>query len=42
LKNIKKGREVYYKINETKFISLIKDLKRNPLFEAIFTEALKN
>ena len=41
LRNIKKGREVYYRINEAKFISLIKDLKKNPLFEEIFARALE-
>ncbi|MFA6981764.1 MAG: metalloregulator ArsR/SmtB family transcription factor [Patescibacteria group bacterium] len=41
LKNVKKGREVFYKINETKFISLIKDLKKNPLFKEIFDKALE-
>jgi len=42
LKNKKKGREVYYNINETKFISLIKDLKKNPTFKEILTKALED
>ena len=41
LRNDKKGREVFYKINDTKFISLIRDLKRNPAFKEIFTKALE-
>lgn len=42
LKNTKKGREVFYKINEVKFISLIKDLKKNPAFEEILLKALED
>jgi DNA-binding transcriptional ArsR family regulator len=42
LKNKKKGREVYYNINETKFVSLIKDLKKNPTFKEILTKALED
>lgn len=41
LKNNKKGREVFYRINETKFISLLKDLKKNPVFEEILMKALE-
>lgn len=41
LKNEKKGRQVFYMINERKFISIIKDLKRNPVFREILTQALK-
>jgi len=40
LKNDKKGREVFYKINDTKVISLIKDLKRNPAFKDLLIKAL--
>ena len=40
LKNDKKGREVFYKINETKFISLVKDLKKNPIFKELLLKAL--
>ncbi len=40
LKNDKKGREVYYKINETKFVTLIKNLKKNPLFKDLLLKAL--
>jgi len=40
LKNDKKGREVFYKINDTKVISLIKDLKRNPTFKDLLIKAL--
>lgn len=41
LKNNKKGREVFYRINETKFISLIKDLKKNPTFREILQRAVE-
>lgn len=41
LKNDKKGREVFYKINDTKFISLIKDLKKNPIFKDLLLKALE-
>lgn len=40
LKNDKKGREVFYRINETRFIALIKDLKRSKVFKDILTRAL--
>lgn len=42
LRNDKKGREVYYKINDTKFISLIKNLRKNPAFKEILDKALEN
>jgi len=42
LKNDKKGREVFYKINDTKFISLIKDLKKNPIFKDLLIRALED
>lgn len=42
LKNSKKGREVFYKINETRFISLVKDLKKNPAFKEILLRAMSD
>jgi ArsR family transcriptional regulator len=42
LKNDKKGREVFYKLNDTRIISLIKDLNKNDTFRQIFKEALKS
>ena len=42
LKNDKKGREVYYMLNETKIVSLLKDLSRNPKFRSILEESLKD
>ena len=42
LKNKKKGREVFYDINETKFVSLIRDLKKNPIFKEILLKALED
>jgi DNA-binding transcriptional ArsR family regulator len=41
LQNDKKGRQVFYKINEKKFISLIKDISRNPAFKDILAKALE-
>jgi len=41
LKNDKKGREVFYRINDTKFVSLIKDLKKNPIFKDLLMRALE-
>jgi len=41
LKNDKKGREVYYRINENKFISLVKDIKKNTAFRNLLIQALK-
>lgn len=40
LKNDKKGREVYYRINETRFIALLKDLNRSSVFKDILLKAL--
>ncbi len=40
LKNDKKGREVFYKINETRIVSLIKELNKNETFKQIFKDAL--
>lgn len=41
LKNDKKGREVFYRINDAKFISLIKDLKRSKVFREIIIKAIE-
>ena len=42
LKSNKKGREVFYKLNKTKFVSLIRDLRRNPVFKEFIDEALNS
>ncbi len=42
LKNKKRGREVFYDINETKFVTLIRDLKKNPTFKEILLKALED
>ncbi len=42
LRSDKKGREVFYSINKTKLVALIKDLNRNPLFKDILEEALNS
>lgn len=39
LKSDKKGREVYYRINDTKFIGLVRDLKKSPVFKDIFARS---
>lgn len=40
LKNDKKGREVFYRINETRFVALIKDLKRSKVFKDILSKSI--
>lgn len=40
LKSDKKGREVFYKINESKLIALVRDLNKNPTFKEILQKAL--
>ncbi len=42
LKNDKKGREVFYKINETRLIALLRDLKKNPVFKDILLKSLED
>ena len=42
LKNDKKGREVYYRINDSKFIALVRDLKKNPIFKELLLKALED
>ncbi|KKS06531.1 MAG: Transcriptional regulator, ArsR family [candidate division WWE3 bacterium GW2011_GWE1_41_27] len=42
LKNDKKGREVYYRINETRFVALLKDLNRSHVFKEILLKALED
>lgn len=42
LKNDKKGREVFYMLNETKIVTLLRDLRRNPKFKSILQESLKD
>ena len=42
LRNDKKGREVFYKINDTKFVTLLRDLKKNPVFKEILLKSLED
>ena len=42
LKNDKKGREVFYMLNESKIVALLRDLRRNPKFKSILQESLKD
>ena len=41
LRNRKKGREVFYQLNKSKLVTLIKDLNKNPAFREILNEALR-
>ena len=41
LKNNKKGREVFYKLNKARLVSLFKEMSRYPAFKEILQEALK-
>ena len=40
LKNNKRGREVYYRINKTRMIAILQDLCKSDVFREIFEEAL--
>lgn len=40
LKSKKRGREVFYRLNKVSFVTLLKDLKKNPAFREILEEAL--
>lgn len=39
LKNEKRGREVFYRINESKFVAIIKDLNKSAIFREILEKA---
>lgn len=41
LKNNKKGRQVFYSLNRTKLITVLKDLKQNEFFREVLEEAVK-
>jgi ArsR family transcriptional regulator len=41
LRNDKKGREVFYRLNEAKFVALLRDLKKNPAFKEILRKSLE-
>jgi len=41
LRSDKRGREVYYKINDTRLVSLFRDIKKNPAFKEILLRALE-
>jgi len=42
LKNDKKGREVFYMLNESKIISIFRGMRKNSKFESIIKESLKD
>ncbi len=42
LKNDKKGREVFYMLNESKIVALLRDMRRNPRFKSLIQESLKD
>jgi len=41
IKGNKKGREVFYSINRTKVVSLVKDLLKNPFIKEIVIEIIE-
>lgn len=41
LKNDKKGREVFYRINEPKILALLKDLRKNPVFKDLLEKSIQ-
>jgi DNA-binding transcriptional ArsR family regulator len=41
LKNKKSGRQVFYSINERRFVSLVKTIKKNPAFKEILQKSLE-
>ncbi|MBD3365740.1 metalloregulator ArsR/SmtB family transcription factor [candidate division WWE3 bacterium] len=41
LKNKKKGRQVFYRLNERRFVSLVKSISEYPAFRSLIEEALK-
>ncbi|MFZ5424193.1 MAG: ArsR/SmtB family transcription factor [Patescibacteria group bacterium] len=41
LRSDKKGREVFYTLNKTKIVSLLRDLNKNDAFKEIMQEALE-
>lgn len=40
LKSDKRGREVYYRLNKTRMVGLLRELQKNPTFKEIFEESL--
>ncbi len=42
LKNDKKGREVFYMLNESKIVSILRDMRKNPRFKDIIQESLRD
>ncbi|OGC51329.1 hypothetical protein A2709_01335 [candidate division WWE3 bacterium RIFCSPHIGHO2_01_FULL_43_9] len=40
LKSDKRGREVYYKLNKVKVVSMLRDLQKNKAFKEIISEAV--
>jgi ArsR family transcriptional regulator len=42
LKNDKKGREVFYSLNESRIVALLRDMRRNPKFKSILVDSLRD
>ena len=42
LRSSRKGREVFYKINRSKLVSIVRDLSKNKLFKDILEEGMGN
>jgi DNA-binding transcriptional ArsR family regulator len=40
LKSDKRGREVYYRLNKTRMVGLLRELQKNPTFKEIFEESM--
>ena len=40
LKSNKRGRQVFYRLNKRRLVSLVKDLNKNPAFKEILEEAV--
>lgn len=42
LKNNKKGRQVFYRLNDKRFVDLVKNISQNPAFKDLIKEALED
>ena len=42
LKNDKKGREVFYMLNESKIVSILREMRKNPRIKSLIQESLKD
>jgi len=42
LKNNKRGRQVFYRLNDKRFVDLVKSISQNPAFKDLIKEALED